>query len=231
MLLQYVSLANDLVGSDVVIFAHGDTPSRQHQAAPAIEQIRGNAIAAGYHRDAGTFVQSLFNNAQLVGSRPVPAATPLVMISNSGISTYLGIDPNLQSYACVPGSIGGQFRNVAPTSSPARSRPQRHVLSPDIGTRIEVHRRYKTARKLPAFVRVSKDRAAFTLTEQTAGRRLMGLGYEFKIYTAHGLRRMLTLMAKYCDHPPLYRPSKIYVREGVPIALSTIADWVGKARA
>lgn len=39
------------------------------------------------------------------------------------------------------------------------------------------------------------------------------------------------LIAKYCDHLPLYRQSEIYAREGVEIARSTMADWVGKANA
>jgi transposase len=39
------------------------------------------------------------------------------------------------------------------------------------------------------------------------------------------------LCAKYCDHLPLYRQSDIYAREGVEIARSTLADWVGRASA
>ncbi len=39
------------------------------------------------------------------------------------------------------------------------------------------------------------------------------------------------LTAKYCDHLPLYRQSEIYAREGVGIARSTLADWVGKSGA
>jgi transposase len=35
------------------------------------------------------------------------------------------------------------------------------------------------------------------------------------------------LMAKYADHLPLYRQEGIYARAGVPIATSTMADWVG----
>lgn len=35
------------------------------------------------------------------------------------------------------------------------------------------------------------------------------------------------LTAKYCDHLPLHRQSGIYAREGVEIARSTMADWVG----
>ena len=39
------------------------------------------------------------------------------------------------------------------------------------------------------------------------------------------------LCAKYCDHLPLHRQSDIYAREGVEIARSTMADWVGRASA
>lgn len=39
------------------------------------------------------------------------------------------------------------------------------------------------------------------------------------------------LTAKYCDHLPLYRQSEIYAREGIDLARSTMADWVGKAGA
>ena len=35
------------------------------------------------------------------------------------------------------------------------------------------------------------------------------------------------LVAKYCDHLPLYRQSEIYARAGVPLERSTLADWVG----
>ncbi|WP_298797708.1 IS66 family transposase, partial [uncultured Rhizobium sp.] len=37
------------------------------------------------------------------------------------------------------------------------------------------------------------------------------------------------LIAKYCDHLPLYRQSEIYAREGVDLSRSTMADWIGKA--
>jgi transposase len=39
------------------------------------------------------------------------------------------------------------------------------------------------------------------------------------------------LVAKYCDHLPLYRQSAIYAREGVGLARSTMADWVGRSAA
>jgi transposase len=37
------------------------------------------------------------------------------------------------------------------------------------------------------------------------------------------------LVAKYCDHQPLYRQSEMYAREGVELERSTLADWVGGA--
>jgi transposase len=39
------------------------------------------------------------------------------------------------------------------------------------------------------------------------------------------------LVAKYCDHTPLYRQSRIYAREGVDIERSTLADWTGHGSA
>jgi transposase len=35
------------------------------------------------------------------------------------------------------------------------------------------------------------------------------------------------LVAKYCDHTPLYRQSVIDGRAGVVLERSTLADWVG----
>jgi transposase len=37
------------------------------------------------------------------------------------------------------------------------------------------------------------------------------------------------LVAKYCDHTPLYRQSQIFARHGVELARSTLAGWVGGA--
>jgi hypothetical protein len=37
------------------------------------------------------------------------------------------------------------------------------------------------------------------------------------------------LVAKYCDHQPLYRQTEMYAREGVELERSTLADWVGGA--
>ncbi|MDB5772801.1 MAG: transposase family protein [Burkholderia sp.] len=35
------------------------------------------------------------------------------------------------------------------------------------------------------------------------------------------------VVAKFCDHLPLYRQSQMYAREGVELERSTLADWVG----
>ena len=35
------------------------------------------------------------------------------------------------------------------------------------------------------------------------------------------------VVAKYCDHLPLYRQEEIYAREGVELDRATLADWVG----
>ena len=36
------------------------------------------------------------------------------------------------------------------------------------------------------------------------------------------------LVAKYCDHLPLYRQAEIYARAGVELDRSTLAEWVGR---
>jgi transposase len=39
------------------------------------------------------------------------------------------------------------------------------------------------------------------------------------------------LVAKYCDHLPLYRQAEIYAREGIDLDRSTLAGWVGQTAA
>ena len=39
------------------------------------------------------------------------------------------------------------------------------------------------------------------------------------------------MVAKYCDHLPLYRQSRIYARDGVDIERSTMVGWVGQGDA
>jgi transposase len=36
------------------------------------------------------------------------------------------------------------------------------------------------------------------------------------------------LIAKFCDHLPLYRQAEIYARDGIDLDRATLADWVGK---
>ena len=36
------------------------------------------------------------------------------------------------------------------------------------------------------------------------------------------------LVAKFCDHQPLYRQAEIYARDGIDLDRSTLADWVGQ---
>jgi transposase len=36
------------------------------------------------------------------------------------------------------------------------------------------------------------------------------------------------LVAKFCDHLPLYRQAEIYARDGIDLDRSTLADWVGQ---
>ena len=36
------------------------------------------------------------------------------------------------------------------------------------------------------------------------------------------------LVAKYCDHLPLYRQAEIYARDGIDLDRSRLADWVGQ---
>jgi transposase len=38
------------------------------------------------------------------------------------------------------------------------------------------------------------------------------------------------LVAKYCDHLPLYRQSAMYAREGVRLERATMAEWVGRCQ-
>jgi transposase len=37
------------------------------------------------------------------------------------------------------------------------------------------------------------------------------------------------LVAKFCDHLPLYRQAQIFVRQGIELDRSTLCDWVGRA--
>lgn len=62
-----------------------------------------------------------------------------------------------------------------------------------------------------------------TIVQSPAPPRPIGRGLAGEGLLAH------VLAAKYCDHIPLYRQSDMYAREGVELARSTLADWVGES--
>ena len=64
-----------------------------------------------------------------------------------------------------------------------------------------------------------------TVVQATAPSRPIAKGVAGPGLLAH------VLVSKYCDHLPLYRQSEIYAREGVELARSTLADWVGESSA
>src|SRR5665213_1694028 len=61
------------------------------------------------------------------------------------------------------------------------------------------------------------------IVQAAASRRPIARGLAGPGLLAH------VLVAKYCDHLPLYRQSGIYAREGVDLDRSTLAGWVGAA--
>jgi transposase len=66
-------------------------------------------------------------------------------------------------------------------------------------------------------------RACGTIHQAAAPERPIGKGLASPALLAH------VLVAKYCDHLPLYRQSQIFARHGVEIDRSTLANWVGGA--
>jgi transposase len=66
-------------------------------------------------------------------------------------------------------------------------------------------------------------RACGTIHQAPAPERPIGRGLASPALLAH------VLVAKYCDHLPLYRQSQIFARHGVEIDRSTLANWVGGA--
>ena len=82
---------------------------------------------------------------------------------------------------------------------------------------------------VPASFRVSRHvrpkfscRACETITQAPAPSLPIRRGRAGPGLLAH------VLVAKFCDHLPLYRQSEIYAREGVELERSTLADWVGQ---
>ena len=66
-------------------------------------------------------------------------------------------------------------------------------------------------------------RACGTIHQAPAPERPIAKGLASPGLLAH------VLVAKYCDHLPLYRQSQIFARHGVQIDRSTLANWVGGA--
>jgi transposase len=66
-------------------------------------------------------------------------------------------------------------------------------------------------------------RACGTIHQAPAPERPIGKGLATPSLLAH------VLVAKYCDHLPLYRQSQIFARQGVELDRSTLANWVGGA--
>jgi transposase len=66
-------------------------------------------------------------------------------------------------------------------------------------------------------------RACGTIHQAPAPERPIAKGLATPALLAH------VLVAKYCDHLPLYRQSQIFARQGVEIDRSTLANWVGGA--
>ena len=76
-------------------------------------------------------------------------------------------------------------------------------------------------------IRISRPRygcrACGTIHQAPAPERPIAKGLASPALLAH------VLVAKYCDHLPLYRQSQIFARHGVEIDRSTLANWVGGA--
>lgn len=66
-------------------------------------------------------------------------------------------------------------------------------------------------------------RTCGTIHQAPAPERPIAKGLASPALLAH------VLVAKYCDHLPLYRQSQIFARHGVEIDRSTLANWVGGA--
>lgn len=66
-------------------------------------------------------------------------------------------------------------------------------------------------------------RACGTIYQAPAPERPIAKGLASPGLLAH------VLVAKYCDHLPLYRQSQIFARQGVELDRSTLANWVGGA--
>jgi transposase len=66
-------------------------------------------------------------------------------------------------------------------------------------------------------------RCCGTIHQAAAPERLIAKGMATPGLIAH------VLVSKYCDHTPLYRQAQIFVRHGIELDRSTLANWVGGA--
>lgn len=92
------------------------------------------------------------------------------------------------------------------------------LLGNDISEQLEyVPARFKVIRHVRAKLACTRCQTIFQASapSRPIARGLAGAGL-----LAH------VMVAKYCDHLPLYRQSRIYAREGVDIDRSTMAGWV-----
>lgn len=99
---------------------------------------------------------------------------------------------------------------------------ERHAIGEDVSERLDV---------IPAQFRVivtrrpryACRRCETGVAQASAPARLIQGGLPTEATVAH------VLVAKYADHLPLYRQTKIFERQGVMLDRSTLADWVGRA--
>ncbi len=99
---------------------------------------------------------------------------------------------------------------------------ERHVIGEDVSERLDViptqFRVIVTRRP-----RYACRRCETGVVQAPAPARLIQGGLPTEATVAH------VLVAKYADHLPLYRQTKIFERQGVMLDRSTLADWVGRA--
>lgn len=96
-----------------------------------------------------------------------------------------------------------------------------HRIGEDVAEQLDyIPARFKVIRHVrPKFACGHCD----TIVQDDAPNRPIARGLAGAGLLAH------VLVSKYCDHLPLYRQSAIYAREGVELARSTLADWVGES--
>ena len=109
----------------------------------------------------------------------------------------------------------------APCSCPVCGGPL-SKLGEDVTEVLEVEKRFKVI----AHVRPKLScRKCETITQPPMPSAPITRGIAGPGLIAH------VLIAKYCDHLPLYRQSEIFARDGVELERSTLCDWVGQTAA